>query len=326
VVHSDDKQIDITLVYLGNKLPKYVRANLQHLSNTFPQANVWLITDSQRTKENIEKLGIKTWLFTDSDVYWSEINHGMNFPSEFRNGFWFLTLKRFKALEMFMQLRTGPVLHVEADVFLLPNFPIMEILRIEKDMAFPIVGSGYAIASTLFLRNFETVKKFNIFVEEQTKINENAIDMTLLYDYQKRFPDRVEILPSGPSSDSSMSGYFDGAAFGTYLIGQDPRNYRARTLKYSPIEWHVDKVQNFEYRIIDEALYVRCGQTESPLYSLHLHTKNPKLFEHHYLLKRLRVAITQHANGVRKVLAPRVLWPVLIAALHRRLKRTSHGS
>ncbi len=325
-MHTEDQQIDITLVYLGNKLPKYVCSNLEYLSNTFPQANVWLITDSQRTKKNMEKSGIKTWLFTDSEAYWSEISHGMNFPPEFRNGFWFLTLKRFKALEMFMKDRTGPILHVEADVFLMPNFPIMEILRIEKEMAFPVVGSGYAIASTLFIRNFESVKKFNVFVEEQTKINGNAIDMTLLYDYQKSFPNRVEILPSGPSSDGSMSGYFDGAAFGTYLIGQDPRNYRARTLKYSPIEWHVDKVQDFEYRIIDEALYVRSGETERPLYSLHLHTKNPKLFEHRLLMKSLRTAITQHANGSRMVLAPRVLWPVLIAAIHRRLRRTSHES
>jgi hypothetical protein len=170
------------------------------------------------------------------------------------------------------------------------------------------------------------VRKFNVFVEEQTKINANAIDMTLLFEYQKSYPDRVEILPSGPSGEVSKSGYFDGAAFGTYLIGQDPRNYRAHTLKYSPIEWHEDKVQEFEYRIINEALYVRSGETERPLYSLHLHTKNPKFFEHRYLMKRLRKAITQHVNGARKVLAPRVLWPVLNAAFHRRLKRTSHDS
>lgn len=326
MVHSEDRQLDIALVYLGNRLPKYVSANLKHLSETFPQANVWLITDSQETKEKIAKSGIKTWFFTNSDVYWNEIKQGMNFPSEFRSGFWFLTLKRFKALEMFMKVRTGPVLHVEADVFLMPNFPIKEILKIEKEMAFPIVGSGYGIASTLFLRDLGTVKKFNSFVQEQTKINANAIDMTLLYEYQQSFPDRVEILPSGPSNEGHKSGYFDGAAFGTYLIGQDPRNFRGQTLKYSPIAWHADKVQDFEYRIIGESLYVQNGETEKPLYSLHLHTKNPRLFEHQYLMKILRIAITEHANGARKVLAPQVLVPVLIAALHRRLTRTSHES
>lgn len=319
-----DQELNIALVYLGNRLPKYVRANLKYLSYTFPLANVWLITDSPKAKMRIEKSGLKAWLFTDSDAYWTDIRQGMNFPLEFRNGFWFLTLKRFKGLEMFMSENPGPLLHLEADVLIMPNFPIKEILRIVKEIAFPIVGSGHAIASTLFLRDSGAIRKFNSFVEEQTAVDANATDMTLLYEYGQKFPERVEILPSGPDHEGNAIGYFDGAAFGTYLIGQDPRNFRGRTLKYSPIEWHNDKVQGLKFRIISDVLYVQNGEIEKPLYSLHIHTKNPKLFQQRYLMKTLNSSIIEHTKGARKVLTPRVLLPILIAALHRRIKGISH--
>lgn len=323
-MHVDDQQLNIALVYLGNRLPKYVRENLKYLSNTFAQANVWLITDSQETKKKIEKSGFNAWLFMDSDSYWTEIAQKMNFPSEFRRGFWFLTLKRFKALEIFMNDHKDPLLHVEADVFLMPSFPIEGILRITKEMAFPIVGSGYAIASTLFMRDYDAIEKFNRFVEKQTKVNTNAIDMTLLFEYWKNFPERVEILPSGPDHEGNGSGYFDGAAFGTYLIGQDPRNLRGYTLKYSPIEWHSDKVQHFEYQISGQSLLVGNDGIEKPLYSLHVHTKNPKLFKQSNLINELNLAIKEHTKGARKVLTPRVLFPILIAAIQRRIKRILH--
>lgn len=323
-MHLDDQQLNIALVYLGNRLPKYVRANLKYLSNTFPQAQVWLITDSQETKKKIEKSGFNTWLFMDSESYWTEIAQKMNFPSQFRRGFWFLTLKRFKALEMFMDDHKGPLMHVEADVFLMPSFPIENILRIAREMAFPIVGSGYAIASTLFMRDYDAIEKFNRFVEEQTKVNANAIDMTLLFEYWQNFPERVEILPSGPDHEGNASGYFDGAAFGTYLIGQDPRNFRGYTLKYSPIEWHSDKVQRFEYRISGQSLLVGNDGIEKPLYSLHVHTKNPKLFQQNNLINELNSAINEHTKGARKVLTPRVLFPILSAAIQRRIKRILH--
>lgn len=323
-MHLDDRQLSIALVFLGNKLPKYVRANLEYLSHTFPLANIWLLTDSQETKKKIEKSGHNAWLFVDSDSYWLEIVQKMNFPSEFRRGFWFLTLKRFKALEIFMHEHNGLLLHVEADVFLMPNFPIENILRISKEMAFPIVGSGYAIASTMFLRDSDAIKKFNHFVEKQTKVNANAIDMTLLFEYWQQFPERVEILPSGPDHEDNASGYFDGAAFGTYLIGQDPRNFRGYTLKYSPIEWHSDKVERFEYRISGDSLLVGNDGIEKPLYSLHVHTKNPKLFQQNDMLSELNLAINQHTKGARKVLTSRVLLPILVAAIQRRIKRISH--
>lgn len=318
---SLNQGLSIVLVYLGNNPPKYVGSNLSYMKNQFPDADIWLITDSHRTKRKFEKSGHQVWLFEDSDKYWTSIHEGMDFPREFRNGFWFLTLKRFKALEVFMGEHPSSIIHVEADVLLMPNFPFNYFLSIKKELAYPMVGPGYAIASTLFIRDIRAIASFNYFIEEQTLDSAHDIDMTLLFKYQRRFPERVEILPSGPAFDGHAFGYFDGAAFGTYLLGQDPRNFRGMTLKYSPIEWHIDKIQVLDFEVNGQSLIAIVHDTQTPIYSLHIHSKNPNLFKIRSLTKSLNKSIVQHSLGPRKIIAPRVLLPILHASLKRRIRR-----
>lgn len=245
----------------------------------------------------------------------------MNFPKDFRNGFWFLTLKRFKALEDFAINNLGKILQVEADVILLPNFPLQYFTHLEKDLAFPIVGTGYAIASTMFIRNANAITELNKFIERISTTNHNSIDMTLLYEYALEFPERVLILPSGPSFKGDASGYFDGAAFGTYLLGQDPRNFRGFTLKYSPVDWHLDKINELEIEIVEGVLMVNQDGRRIPVYSLHNHSKKIDFFSNRKLLKELNRAIQEHKLGPKKVFAQQALFSILTSAIIRRLRR-----
>lgn len=316
-----NRRLNIVLVYLGNRPPSYVRSNLNHLRIQFPGATTWLITDSENIKKHFERRGHNVWLFQKSSGVWSDIDAKMNFPREFRGGFWFLTLKRFKAIEDFMLQNPSALLHVEADVFLMPNFPLTEISSIEKNLAFPSVGVGYAIASTFFVRTRNAIKDFNDFVESSSKENPNAIDMTLLYEYANAYPDRVELLPSGPSYKGKTKGYFDGAAFGTFLTGQDPRNFRGVRIKYSQVDWHSDKISDLDFAIVGNELISILGETKLPIYSLHIHSKKAKLFQVNGLMKELHKSLKEYKKGPKKVIAPAILIRIVANAIDRRLRK-----
>lgn len=324
-MHSRNHDLNVVLVYLGDQLPTYVRRNLSYLRSQFPGATTWLITDSVRIERKFKNTDQKVWLYQDANNTWSDIQSKMNFPQEFRRGFWFLTLKRFKAIEEFMVENPNPVLHVEADVFLMPNFPLDDFKVIEKSMAFPIVGSGYAAASTLFIQNSSSIMDFNKYVEESTQKNPNAIDMTILHDYAITHSDKVQILASGPSFRGKTKGYFDGAAFGTFLVGQDPRNFRGMTIKYSPIDWHSDKVSELRFAMEGNSLVTVLHGVSTPVYSLHIHSKKASLFSIKGLGKALRKAIKEYEFGPKRILAPEVLIPLFSAALKRRFQKVIYG-
>jgi hypothetical protein len=288
-MESERQKLNIVLVYLRNKPPKYVIANLRYLTKQFPNYKTWLITDLNSVKKELTPQGFNVWVYRDNNKAWREIYENMNFPKKFRGGFWFLTLKRFKALEEFMNENSESVLHVEADVFLMTNFPIEKISRIEKNLAFPLVGKDSAIASTLYIRNLMSLEHMNRFITSEAKKDINLTDMTALFRYSTTFPDFVTILPSGPASDASE--YFDGAAFGTYLLGQDPRNRRGYSLKYSPVDWHSDKIENLDFKLERAELFVINGTTQTPIVSLHIHSKIKKLFTSAGMLEALKLQL-----------------------------------
>jgi hypothetical protein len=263
--------------------------------------------------------GMNVWLYRDGKNAWNDIYQEMSFPKEFRNGFWFLTLKRFKALEVFMSEIAGNVLHVEGDVFLMPTFPLSEMQIIEEDLAFPIVGEGYAISSTLYIRSQNSIKLFNEFIEQKAKSDSNIIDMTALFDYSKKFPEKVQILPSGPATNPLARGFFDGAAFGTFLLGQDPRNRRGKSLKYSAIDWHSDKINELAFEIDGNQLFAIRNEIVTPIYSLHVHSKESKLFDEYGIFQGLSQALKEYKDGPKLVLKFGTLWNILPSALLRRL-------
>lgn len=322
----EDTGLQIAVVYLGRKIPRYVISNLKYLTREFPEHRVWLITDSKKVFDKNLKKQFRIWLYEEEEPTWEVLEENHNYPKNFRGGFWFLTFKRFKVLEAFIQA-TGiePVLHLEADVFLMPNFPFSRFSAISTDLVFPMVSPGYGIASTLFIKDLQAIKNFNSYIETEVDRDSNLIDMTLLGKFAEEHPEKVTVLPSGPTSIGATDGFFDGAAFGTYLLGQDPRNFRGISPKYSPIEWHSDQVGLLDYEITGDRLFASLKDKKFLIYSLHLHSKNPKLFNIKKIIKELNISIREHKMGVKKKFAPRVLPELIVSALVRRVKKANRN-
>jgi hypothetical protein len=290
--------MNICLIYLGDKLPAYLSANITYLHRTFPKEHIWLITDN---KENIEKateLGIRTWLCSNPLSSWESLRNS-ELDLEFRNGFYSYALGRFFVLYEFMQKHPEQsALQIEADVWLAPNFPFNEISQITQEIAFPLERKDVVIPSTVFIKNCQASSNLLEFLTTSLASGATPIDMFLLSAYAKYFPHRVQVLPSALTSpigfnentdnytkvQISMNNYiyngiFDSSTWGQYLFGIDPRNYLGVLILFHNQNGHAINPSKYYFSLLDSgSIEVSIGGERTFLYSLHVHSKDIRIF------------------------------------------------
>jgi hypothetical protein len=285
------------LVYLGKKIPRYVISNYRYLEKSFPKHELWIVLDEPRLAERLRKKGIRTWVASKSKIS----------NASYRNGFWTQTLNRFFALEeFFLQNSNGSVLHVEADVILFPTFPIDQLDDITKNIAYPLSDSMVGVASTFWLRTSEDISFFCDFLRQKKFTEPHLIDTTALGLFAKAHTDKVLVLRSGLDSALSYNnlddlrltgdddainskGIFDASTLGIYLCGTDPRNTFGVSHLFSPLRHHRINPESLSFRSENSVLFAELGSELRPIYSLHNHSKDKRLFNsgnENYLLNR----------------------------------------
>jgi hypothetical protein len=200
-----------------------------------------------------------------------------------------LTIKRFFLLQEFIE-KTGScdVLHVESDVILMPNFPFKTFTGLECDLAFPMVDAQHAAASVMYIKNHEAIESFINFIDSE-KLRHDDTDMRILVKYAKEnsnvciLPSRIESEISGEGRKSVFEGVFDGATYGQYLFGLDPRNNLGRRTLFQPLSNHHVKAHNYSYEvtIINQRYGLQVSSKNGqkyPIYNLHIHSKDLRAF------------------------------------------------
>jgi len=306
----------IVLVYLGSKVPKYVFLNLDLLQKQFPQNQIVLVTDNSSAANKARKNGALSALVTSPLKVWdlkpAHLEHDVNF----RKNFWYNTLARFYALLLYAaEFPREPFLHVEADVLLLPNFPIKLFSKISTPLAYPLSTLESGAASTVFIKNFESIKNLVDFAETTAKSMPFSTDMTILAKYASDFPERVLLLPTAPKNQNSFTditdlnsypkftsnsdyfkGIFDANTWGQYLTGEDERNFYGIRRLYNHIPSHAIEPRKFRIEFKSN-LQVIIENFKVDLFSLHIHSKEKKLFNRRESHKYLRHLISKAENG-----------------------------
>jgi len=296
--------VKIVFVHFGKEIPKYVLNNIKCASNEFPDMQVVLITDAK-----VDSIGIPLLQVFPIDLDNSLMSKllVLNHPKNFRHGFWYFTILRFFALEKYMCSHPGEILHIESDVRISNDFPFGKFTDQNLSIAFPLVDSDRGIASTLYIRSLEALQHFLTEISAIIEKDFTSTDMTLLSQYQKKFPERVLILPIGPVEmvtfdfpnldviwKSSLvrnieyfGGYFDGYSFGQFYFGTDPRNSYgiSKTRSRVSSRYLSTRSKILEWSGNRGFPQVRTGISSLPLYSLHFHSKRPIFFS----VKNLRV-------------------------------------
>ena len=291
--------MNICLVYLGDSFPAYVKANILYLKRTFPDKKIWFLSDNEKSLRIASKLNVKTWRCDNPLSNWAELrNSELDFS--FRKGFYPYTLGRFSALNDFMKNHIDEsVLHIEADVWLAPNFPFDLLDKINEEIAFPLERKNVAIPSTVFFKNQASISHLFKFLTIALKDGITPIDMFLLATYAATYPKLVHILPTAARESTAFnslidsdtnnlvsknfenySGIFDSSTWGQFLLGIDPKNYLGIRLIYHTQKNHAIKTSNAYISIDDKGnIKLRQGKTDLNLYSLHVHSKDLRIFQ-----------------------------------------------
>lgn len=329
----------LTVIYLGKKLPRYVSDNLEYLRTTFPNDDLYFISDSPRSIARANKIGIKTWLAPDVDEQWKDVRARMAHPMEFRGGFWFKTLARIFVLNSFMQLHPDQsVLQIEADVFLFPNFPLIKFKGLEADIAFPMESSKAGIASLLFLKNHVTSEQLmNIALREIEK-NRELTDMLLLGKVALSHEMNFLPLPTLPShmksalnepdaatlicSDTlNLSGVFDGISVGQYLLGIDPRNSRGSLILHRSQASHAINVDKLIINIDNNGnILLTHPEGDASVYNLHNHAKDLKLYKASTRKRLLEKRVNSSTQGESQEFVTAIFVLAVFKAIMRRVQ------
>ncbi len=321
----------LVVIFFGNKIPKYVLMNLRYLKINFPKYQLQLITDSQEVCQAAESIGVKVWRTSDVREQVESKLRNSSLDLKFREGFWVYTVGRFFVLKDFMEAhRDRSVLQIEADVLLLPNFPMDKVSTLKASIAFPVSQENLAVPSTIFLRDQESAHDLQEFAEKCMARGEAYDDCRILGLYGERYPDRTYILPSNFKSDCSynssvpaktrrkmcenldeFNGFFDGSSWGQFISGTDPANawgvsFRYRNQRHQAINPTKCKI-SFDPETYIEAT---CKDEVAKIFSLHVHSKNSRYFQD---LEYIDRSINRIERGLffRSKLYPKVLFKAL---------------
>ena len=329
--------MNIVFVHFGPQLPKHLRRNLTRVVKLFDGHDVFLISDHDHSNlpSSVRKFHVS------ERPYFRSAETNLSHPVDFRNNFWFLTLKRFLVFNLFMEEHPDPLIHLESDVVISQDFPFEIFARLATPFAFPLISDLMGIPSVLFLKDKSAADLLCELTMQCVEEDPNTIDMLILKKLLSCSPDLITILPSGPSnkgfytpetSDNFISmqsdglsifgGLFDGAAIGQYLLGDDPRNNRGIRRIYfeSGYSSLIARSLSFYLSANRAFLDVVSEFERIPLFSIHVHSKDIRVFDEKGFAKVIALRIRNIGSELRKEFLVAVATRQLILALRRRFK------
>lgn len=304
----------IVLVALGT-VPPYARTALQQARRANPDEPLVLLhdgrLDSWRPFAQRQQIDLRNAASLRSDRRWREFDARPDPRVEFRGGFWRHASSRFFALRAFLEAEgIDQATHIENDVLL---YARLDGMRHADPWSRPALATVFespnrAIPGIVHVGARSSLDRFTDFVLAEPAGGVTD-DMTRLAAFRRAQPALVADLPTRPvrapnPSDRTDSFFdrrvsiplgddawlFDGARFGQYLGGIDPRNSDVRIRRW--LHWQTghlrrpngfinesctDDPSAYEYDVAYRAglatPVVVAGARVFPLATLHVHSK-----------------------------------------------------
>jgi hypothetical protein len=289
----------LAFVYLGPKIPRYVITNMQQVSSRFPSFEVVFIGDNEKICKKVKAFGFRTWVSPNPDAAWGINRLSLSHDPIFRDGFWFRTLARFFALNEFLKVYPNvSCLLIESDVWISPSFPMHQFDDSSFQVSFPVTTSIQGVASTFYVKSSEHMQQFLDFSSHEVQRNPNSTDVTILAEYRRKHPERVTILPSGPTSPEAYNlkfrefepklmsdqtffkkQIFDASTWGQFLTGEEPRNSWGFRLINNIQLHHAVNPSLFEFKTDGREFFARFNGVDYKINSLHVHSKDRRVFK-----------------------------------------------
>ncbi len=329
----------IVFAHFRTKIPKHLIWNLRRTSLIFPSSEIVLLTD----QINIKGIPTNVRIIAQTEIFGAKLLQlSTTHPMSFRNGFWFTTLLRLLAVCEFVIASNVPIIHVESDVLISPDFPLGDFANLAKPIAYPLVSQRCGVASTLYIRDGDAALSVRDSILEMSKNNSKLTDMIFLRQFYDLNTSKVSALPSGPMQSivlqrglsenykqdlkqtfGILNGYFDTVDLGFYLTGEDPRNHRGRrrlrTIDPESDIW----VRRLKFHWDNDREFISISAVGSkevyPLFSLHIHSKDLKVFRIRTFGKRLQKRLRFQLDPPKTELVLEVFMSQLVRSIRRRL-------
>lgn len=330
----------LVYVYLGEELPRYVTANLQRNLKLFDNLDQVLIVDNSEVQKKATKAGIQTSFYSRTTSTARVLNKS-SLNQSFRKNFWIHSIERlFAVLDYKDALHDESILHSEADILLMPNFPFEKIEKQSQVRWMPF-NDSHDVASLMYLPRQFNLADFRNRIIESIEKNSGLTDMTLLSEISRNSNIKVSMFPVAESPGSTLfskdvqdmdrnkigfgnrefQGFFDSAPIGMWLLGQDPRNHRGKLLRYIDLKESFIQVGS---NSIDwnqrENLLLEIGEKKYSLFNLHVHSKELKYFDSNWELSIARAVKDAKTRKNGSKLLIKVFLSCAFSALIKRVR------
>ena len=282
-------EIPLIFVYLGDDLPDYAVHSLKFAVNNSGCPVVLLASATNVPQFDVSVNVVPINSFYDSLEFQSSRSDSLLDPN-FWDGFWLKTTERFFVLREYVtKIRLNRFFHAELDNLVFSLKGISDGLdQVGNGIFIPRDDENRAIASLLYVNDSSVLALLCDF-STQKAVNFN--DMEMLASFLQEHPERAFGLPTSNSMwledrgslkgsftvvDEQIMGIFDGASFGQWLFGIDPRitgkivrnRFINEKLRYDP------RLLSFRLDLHRHELWVKwSGTDEIRLHNLHVHSK-----------------------------------------------------
>jgi hypothetical protein len=269
--------MQLSFVNLGNNFPKYLKLNLMRLRQNLPSLDISL-TVSRGTKFKGIPDGVKLYEY-HRDIETDNGLASLELSPSFRNGYWHYTFERLIALEVAHRSDPKrPLLHVESDVLLLPNFPFEELSN-KRCLMWGRYSRDEDIAAILYSPSLVQTLRLTSYLRDELQKDAKTSDMRALKAISSRLTDtEFQYFPSMFRDEALSDGLFDSASLGIWLGGNDPTNaFGFRT--FHQIPGHIEnEVKDYVFTFANGILSVSKGSEERKVFCLHIHSKDQLIF------------------------------------------------
>jgi len=272
--------LNIILISTG-VFQSYLLDNIRQLIK-LDYDNIVIITDKKFAYKLEEFTGKINIIFTEDLPL--DFDNKSKLNKSFREGFWHNTSKRLFYLYACMKkYNLTDCIHIENDVLLYKKF-------YKEDFGFKMWitmdEKNRCIPGIIFIPNY---KFMNNLINNYNYTCNDMINMCLFYYANQKICYTFPIIKQNSlynennmynKNFDTFNGIFDGAAIGQYLGGVDPRNIPGNTIGFIN-ETCVVKYNNYIFKNItvdNKCPMISIDGMEYPIYNLHIHSKDLKLF------------------------------------------------
>lgn len=247
--HLARKPVHLVFFYKGPDLPDYAVLSLSRARATWLGPVVLL--HNQGVDFSIAGVRCEDFSAWYDSREFEKVKESSQLDEDFRSGFWFHAIERFFVLEQWSrEYKQDSFVHVELDVDVRCSQEIGARLDAWGiGLFYPYGTHKHAGASFFYSNSPEALALLVTYLADGKNTGD---EMHTLWDFGMAHPEHVHILPSHTTfevqhpdlaglslvSPTHAGGLFDLQPFGTWLLGQDPRN--------SPLE------PNFNHFLFEE--------------------------------------------------------------------------